>query len=182
MNQTVCVFCSSSKAAPAPFIAAGVELGEALARNSRSLIYGGEDIGVMGALARAVRKHSGRVIGVVTELGKCRESVNFALCDEMVVARNFGERKRILEERADAFVVLPGGFGTLDETFEMINWKQLGLHSKPIVIVNVGGHYDALTAVLRSIHDMSLTAKPAGTLYRVVASVKEALEILEITK
>jgi uncharacterized protein (TIGR00730 family) len=124
-----------------------MDFGRALARHKIDLVYGGSSIGTMGVLARTVLEAGGHVIGVVPRLLVERE-IAFAGLPDLRVVAGLSERKAVMAALADAFVAMPGGFGTLDELFEMVTWKQLGLQEKPCGILNVGGYYDLLIGFL----------------------------------
>ncbi len=146
MIRTVCVFCGSGSGTDPAFAEAARRFGRILAENRVGLVYGGGSLGLMGILATSVLDHGGRVTGVIPEFLTGREHV-MARAQEVIVTRDMHERKRIMFERADAFVALPGGIGTLEELVEQITWAQLGRHHKPIVIANIGKFWDPLLAL-----------------------------------
>jgi len=146
----VCVFCSGKADAPEPFFELARQTGRGLADNGHSLVYGGGGLGMMGELARAARAAGAPVTGVMPEglvaLERASEDV-----DELIVSADLATRKAIMIEKADAFVILPGGLGTLDELFEVwTTGPQLGLHRKPIVLLDDGGFYSGLVTWLAS--------------------------------
>ena len=128
-------------------MAAATAFGKILAREGVSLVYGGGSNGLMGAVARSVHEHGGHVVGVIPEFLHARE-LAFKGADEMVVTPDMHERKRIMFERADAFVALPGGIGTLEELIEQLTWAQLGRHKKPILFANINGFWEPLVELL----------------------------------
>jgi len=146
MIRTLCVYCGSGPGTDPAFAEAARQLGRILAENRIGLVYGGGSLGLMGTLATSVLEHGGRVTGIIPEFLTGREHV-MARAQEIVVTRDMHERKRIMFERADAFVALPGGIGTLEELVEQITWAQLGRHRKPIVIANIGKFWDPLLAL-----------------------------------
>lgn len=146
--RSVCVFCGSQPGARAAYVAAARALGEVLARSGIATIYGGGHVGMMGALADAALGAGGRVIGVIPE-HLMRPEVAHQNLDELLVVASMHERKRTMAERADAFIVLPGGYGTFEEMFEMVTWLQLRLQAKPVGMLNVEGYFDHLLAFLR---------------------------------
>ena len=150
MIKSVCVFCGSAPGARPSYSAAAEELGTALAHRGITLVYGGGRLGLMGIVAEAALKAGGRVVGVIPRFLLQREAGHPAL-SETVVVETMHERKLQMFERSDAFVVLPGGIGTLEELFEVLSWRTLGLHTKPIVIVDQGGYWQPLAALLRGI-------------------------------
>jgi uncharacterized protein (TIGR00730 family) len=144
------VFCGSRFGAEPAARDVAVRLGELLAREKITLVYGGGGVGLMGLLANAALKAGGRVTGIIPRFLLQREAGHPAL-SETIVVESMHERKLQMFERSDAFVVLPGGIGTLEELFEVLSWRTLGLHNKPIVIVDQGGFWGPLAALLRSI-------------------------------
>lgn len=146
--RTVCVFCGSRPGARPEFLAAAQAFGEELARRKLALIYGGASVGLMGAVADAVLAAGGRAVGVLPFSMQQREIGHQGL-HELHLVNSMHERKALMAKRADAFVALPGGFGTFDELFEIITWGQLGLHSKPIGLLDVGGYFQPLIAMVR---------------------------------
>ena len=145
--DTVCVYCGSGAGTNPAFAAAARKLGRILAENRVGLVYGGGSVGLMGALADASLDHGGKVIGVIPEFLTGREQM-LSRVQELIVTRDMHERKRIMFERADAFVALPGGIGTLEELVEQMTWAQLGRHKKPILIANIDGFWDPLCGLL----------------------------------
>ncbi|MEL7469411.1 MAG: TIGR00730 family Rossman fold protein [Pseudomonadota bacterium] len=149
---SVCLFCGSRPGNRPEFIATGQELGQKLAAAGHRLVYGAGDRGLMGETARAMQLAGGHVTGVIpqhlvdAEIGKTD-------VDDYIVTDNMHQRKMLMFERSDAVVTLPGGPGTLDELIEVLTWRQLGLHAKPVVLINVGGYWDPLIALLRSTID-----------------------------
>jgi uncharacterized protein (TIGR00730 family) len=145
--KSVCVYCASGPGKNPAFVEAARSFGRVLAENGIRLVYGGGSVGLMGALADAVLDHGGAVTGVIPEFLVNREHM-LARAQERIITRDMHERKRIMFERADAFVALPGGVGTLEELVEQLTWAQLGRHKKPILILNVEGFWDPLCALL----------------------------------
>src|SRR5436190_18581207 len=141
--RSLCVYCGSSSAVDEKYRAAATELGASLAAAGIELVYGGGGVGLMGLLADAVLAGGGRVIGIIPGALRDAELAHEG-ASELVIVGNMHERKRLMAERADAFAVLPGGIGTLDETFEILTWRHLGLHDKPIYIVDVAGYWRPL--------------------------------------
>ncbi len=151
MNKldSICVFCGSSEGNDTHVIAEAFLLGEKLAQKDIALVYGAAKIGVMGQVAMGAMKHKGKVIGVIPEFLKLKEVVHQGL-SELITTNNMHERKMKMHELSDGFITLPGGFGTLEELFEIITWSQLGLHQKPIALLNIGGFYDDLLGLLEN--------------------------------
>lgn len=175
--MNVCVYCSSSSAVAEPFRRAARELGQLLAANGHTLIYGGCHVGLMGEVARAAKANGGRVVGVVPRTFADYGLV-FEPLDELIVVDSLAERKDIMERRAEAFIALPGGFGTLDELLQVIALKQLGLLEGPIVLLNVQGFYDHLLAHFEVLYRKGL-AKPEACGYSVALDAREALAHVE---
>jgi uncharacterized protein (TIGR00730 family) len=145
--QTICVYCGSGPGKNPAFVKAARSFGKILAENGIGLVYGGGSIGLMGELARSVLGNGGTVTGVIPEFLVEREHM-LREAQDLVVTKDMHERKRIMFERSDAFVALPGGVGTLEELVEQLTWSQLGRHKKPILVVNVDGFWDPLCALL----------------------------------
>ena len=141
--KKIAVFCGSSEGNSQMIIDLAYQLGVFLAENEAELIYGGSKIGLMGKVADGVLDTEGRVTGVIPDFLKTKDIVHPKL-NELIVTKNMHDRKVIMYEKSDAFVIIPGGFGTMEEVFEIATWGQLGLHSKPIAILNMGGYYNAL--------------------------------------
>jgi uncharacterized protein (TIGR00730 family) len=175
--RKVCVYCGSSPGTDPAFIAAAVRLGQLLAENQIGLVYGGGTRGLMGALARSVHDNGGEITGVIPEFLQTKERP-FADPNDVVVTRDMHERKRIMFERADAFVALPGGIGTLEELVEQLTWAQLGRHKKPIVIVNINGFWDSLTEVFTHMNRMGFIHSGVLLGYMVVQSIDDVLPAL----
>lgn len=178
MISSVCVFCSSSDRIDRSHFAVAEELGESLARRKITLVYGGGGIGLMGALARAASRESGRIVGVIPEFMRARE-LAFEDVDEMVITTTMRERKAEMEARANAFIVLPGGFGTLEEVVEIITLKQLDLHHKPIIFLNHQNFFDPLLAFFERMFAEEFARPVYKKFYAVADSVESAFHYLE---
>lgn len=145
--KAVCVYCGSGPGSNPIFVEIARKFGQILASNGVRLVYGGGSIGLMGAIAEATVEHGGHVTGIIPDFLKARELM-FKRAQEMIVTRDLHERKQLMFERADAFVALPGGVGTLEELVEQLTWAQLGQHRKPILIANIDRFWDPLVALL----------------------------------
>jgi uncharacterized protein (TIGR00730 family) len=145
--RTVCVYCGSGPGTNPHFMEAAIALGKALAENGIRLVYGGGSIGLMGAVASSVLDHGGTVTGIIPDFLTTRENA-LTRVQEMIVTPDMHERKRLMFERSDAFVALPGGIGTLEELVEQLTWQQLGRHSKPVLLANIDGFWEPLLALL----------------------------------
>jgi uncharacterized protein (TIGR00730 family) len=145
--KTVCVYCGSGPGTNPKFVEGAKAFGKALAENGVRLVYGGGSIGLMGAVASSALDHGGRVTGIIPDFLTARENA-LARAQEMIVTHDMHERKRLMFERSDAFVALPGGVGTLEELVEQLTWQQLGRHSKPILLANIEGFWEPLIDLL----------------------------------
>ena len=150
--RSLCVYCGSSGAVAAQYRDAANELGAQLARVGIVLVYGGGRVGLMGLLADATLAAEGKVTGIIPSRLRDAEVAHRGVT-ELIVVDSMHERKRLMAERADAFAILPGGIGTLDEMFEIVSWKQLRLHDKPILLVDIGGYWAPLLALLDHVVD-----------------------------
>jgi uncharacterized protein (TIGR00730 family) len=141
--KTVCVYCGSGPGTNPQYIDAAKALGRAFAENGIRLVYGGGSLGMMGAVATSVLDHGGMVTGIIPDFLTLRENA-LTRVQEMIVTPDMHERKRLMFERSDAFVALPGGLGTLEELVEQLTWQQLGRHSKPVLLANIDGFWEPL--------------------------------------
>ena len=171
--QSVCVFCGSSDAAAPAYLRAAAELGRALAAADLRLVYGGGGVGLMGACARAARGAGGRVLGVMPDFLRQNEVLYDDV--ETIVVRSMHERKSLMFEQADAFAVFPGGIGTLEEVVELMSWRRLGLHRKPIVFFNPAGFWEPLFTLFRHTVDQRLTPEGFMASWRAVEDVEAIL-------
>lgn len=149
-----------------------------LARAGKTLVYGAGCIGLMGAVARSVHEHGGTVVGVIPEYLRLKE-VCYEASDELIITETMRERKAIMEARADAFLALPGGFGTLEEIMEILTLKQLQRHAKPIIFLNTCGFYDPLLAQFQKLYDEHFTKPEFAAFYHVAQTPAEVLQYLE---
>ena len=154
----VCVFCSSSDAVDGSYLAAAAEMGALIGGGGHTLVYGGGRVGLMGATARAVHGAGGRVIGIIPTFMN-KPGVPYLECDELTFTRDMRERKTLMMEMSDAFIALPGGFGTLEEISEVITQKQFGFLKAPLTAVNTAGFFDHLAAFFETFYSLSF-AKP----------------------
>lgn len=150
--KKLCVFCGSAEGKTPAYLEMARQLGETMAKNDVALVYGGASIGVMGAIADAVLAHGGKVIGVIPKSLVEYEIAHKDLT-ELHIVEDMHQRKKLMYDKSDAFLSLPGGMGTLDEMFEILTWSQLKLHSKPCYIYNFMGFYDSLLAYLNHSHE-----------------------------
>jgi uncharacterized protein (TIGR00730 family) len=170
---SVCIYCGSRDGAESAFADAAVAVGRSIARRGWQLVYGGGRAGLMGRVADAALAEGGRVVGVIPRSLMDRE-VGHAGLSELHVVETMHQRKRLMAERSDAFVALPGGIGTFEELFEVWTWRQLGYHDKPVGLLNVGGYYDALLGFLGQTVAQGFVSPPQHALLQ-VAAVPEVL-------
>ena len=176
-KKAVCVFCGASNNVDKKFLDIGAEFGELLAARNITLVYGGGDCGVMGAVANSTMKNGGYAIGVFPRSLRNIENEHQSLT-EITIVDTMHERKQNMFERSDAFVVFPGGFGTMDEMFEILTWKQLMLHDKPVVIFNYQGYWDPLIALMKNIIENQFAKAEVATYYHVVTELDQIIDIL----
>jgi uncharacterized protein (TIGR00730 family) len=174
----LCVYCGSSGAVDGEYREAATELGAGLAAAGIGLVYGGGRVGLMGLLADAALAGGGEVIGIIPSRLRDAELAHPG-ATELVVVESMHERKRLMAEKADAFAVLPGGIGTLDEMFEILSWKQLGLHDKPILLADIGGYWAPLCALIEHIVTKGFARPEARELLGVVPTVATLMAALE---
>ncbi len=177
MIKKVCVYCSSSSKIDKQYIEAGKDLGRILAKHNLELVYGGGSVGLMGVLADTVLENGGKVIGVIPEF-MCEVEWQHNGISELILTKNMHERKEKMAQMADAIVALPGGCGTLEELLEIITWKQLGIHSLPIVIVNTNNYYKYLIAQLQRSADEMFMRPEHLKMWQVINSPEELIEAI----
>jgi uncharacterized protein (TIGR00730 family) len=174
----ICVFCASSDAVDAVYFEAATQLGAEIARRQYQLVYGGTRVGLMRAVAHSVHAQGGHVIGVIPEAIRDR-GIAYAAADQLIVTRTMGERKAAMHELSRAFVVLPGGFGTLEEFFEVLTLRQLKYHDKPIVLLNVNSFFDPLVDLFGHLYAGRFARAEHHSLYHIASTAAEALEYVE---
>lgn len=177
MIHSVCVFCSSSDSVNAVYKETATDLGRRLGRLGLNLIYGGASIGLMGCLARGVHEFGGRVTGVLPEFFKIKE-IEYGDADELIVTRDMRERKAVMDQKSDAFITLPGGIGTMEESMEILSMKQLNLTPKPLVFVNTCNFFDGLISNLQEMVDLKFARKETLDLFAVEPGPQEALDYI----
>jgi uncharacterized protein (TIGR00730 family) len=175
--RTVCVYCGSSPGADPDFLIAARRLGELLAKNGIGLVYGGGSVGLMGAVSECVVKHGGHVTGIIPAFLKTKERVQRG-AQELIIVPDMHVRKQRMFERADAFVALPGGIGTLEELVEQLTWAQLGRHKKPILILNIKGFWEPLCALLDHMRHLEFIRGERGVKLLVASTPEEVLPML----
>ena len=175
---TLCVFCGAQTGRNPAHAETARSLGAAMARRGITLVYGAGGIGLMGEVADAVLAGGGKAVGVIPESLESLEVAHAALT-EKVVTEDMFRRKRIMIDRADGFVVLPGGFGSLDEFFEVLTWKQLGLHDKPVLVLDSEGFWRPLLDLLDHVSAEGFAPKAVSGLATVVRSTDELFRVLD---
>jgi len=175
--NAVCVYCGSSAGTEPAFGEAAGQFGKILAEGGVRLIYGGGSVGLMGILANAVVAHGGKATGIIPDFLTQRERPR-RLGQELIVTRDMHERKRTMFDRADAFVALPGGIGTLEELVEQLTWAQLGRHRKPILIANIKGYWDPLLTLVAHMREREFVPESLAVNFLVAERVEDILPIL----
>lgn len=173
----VCVYCASSTKLDARYMAIASQTGNLLAKAGHTLVWGGGSVGMMGAVAHAVQQHRGHVVGVIPQFMIDKE-LAFETADELIVTQTMRQRKQEMEDRSDFFIILPGGFGTLEEFFEILTLRILDCHQKRIFIVNSHGFYDKLLAFIEQLYDQQFAGQKYRKCYEVVATPTEALQAM----
>jgi uncharacterized protein (TIGR00730 family) len=176
--SSVCVFCGSNGGAHPAYLAAAEAVGSGLARRGIRVVYGGGRVGLMGALADAARAAGGEVVGVMPQQLVDRE-IGHTGIDDLRVVDTMHERKALMVELADAFVALPGGIGTLEELFEVYTWAQLGIHAKPLALLDVAGYYEPLAAFLDHAVEQRFLRPETRAMLSVADTLEGVLEMFE---
>ncbi len=176
--RSICVFCSSSNQVDPAFFAAARALGDAIARRDWGLIFGGTNVGLMGEVAKAAHAGGGHIVGILPQAFASR-NMAFDLADEIIVTSDIRERKAAMEARADAFIAMPGGFGTLEEVLEILTLRQLDFHTKPVVFLNADGFYNHLIQFFERLTAEHFTRPDTRALYHLAPTVADALDYIE---
>ena len=178
-SLSICVFCGARPGSSPAAVAAARELGEAIAFGGHRLVYGAGEVGLMAETAQAAAAAGAQVTGIVPRFLYELERVRAAVADDLVLTEDMFERKRLMIEKSDGFVALPGGYGTLDEVLEVISLSYLGQCRKPLALVDVGGHWESLRTLFADLHARGFTRPGFDTMYRVVGSAADAIEFLQ---
>ncbi|HEX2581122.1 MAG TPA: TIGR00730 family Rossman fold protein [Dongiaceae bacterium] len=178
--KSLCVYCGSSTGSHPLLVTAAQELGEALAERGIRLIYGGARIGLMGALADATLQAGGKVIGIIPQHLDSVEVGHRGLT-ELKIVDSMHTRKKLMFDLADAFAILPGGLGTLDEFFEILTWRQLRLHDKPVVLLNIGGYWDHLLKMVDHIIEKDFARPAIRQHFSIVQNVNRLFDMLAVS-
>ena len=173
--KTITVFCGSSAGTDAKLMEQATMLGKTLAKQKIQLVYGGSNVGLMTAVADGALSEGGTVIGVLPDFLRAKEVAHTGLT-ELIIVENMHDRKMKMNELCDGVIALPGGFGTLEELFEMLTWAQLGLHQKPIAILNTNGFYDALITLLNSMVNNGFLKNVNKEMLLVSSEIEELLD------
>ena len=172
MNQNICVFCSSSDKVDGLYFQSAVELGKRIGREGDHLVYGGTTVGLMGTVARAAAQNGSRIIGIIPR--RIHEAgIGWPEAEEYIITEEMRERKTLLSEKADAFIALPGGFGTMEEILEVMTAKQLGYHKKAIIFLNTNGFYMPLLHHFENVYEQHFAKESYRSLYFVAQDTEE---------
>lgn len=178
MERTICVYASSSNAVDPLFFQTAEELGKKLATEGYNLVYGGAKVGLMGKIAEVMQKAGRKVIGVIPKL-IYEKNLAYNESDELLVTEDMRERKAEMEKRGDAFIALPGGFGTLEEMLEVLTLKQLHVHNKPIIFLNINRCFDALNMQFESLYQNKFAKTSSREMYYFASCVEDAIQYLK---
>ncbi len=177
-NIVICMYGAASDVIDPSYIAEGEALGRLTATKGHSLIYGGGATGMMGAFARGVKEKNGRVVGVIPDFMGDYKDI-YQDCTEMIITKSMAERKEIMEDRADAFVIGPGGVGTMDEFFQIITLAELDRNHSPIVLFNINGFYDSLIQFIHHGIEQGFIRKRVLTLFSVGNTAEQVIDLIE---
>ena len=177
-KKSICVFCGSSGKVDDAYRQAASQLGTLVGAKGFDLVYGGGHVGLMGLVADAALASGSSVLGVIPKFLQDYEVGHDGL-DELIVTDNMHDRKRLMYERSDAFVILPGGLGTLDETFEVLTWTQLGLSAKPVVLANINGFWNPLLALVDHLVSSGFAREENRSILQVADNMEEVFQMIE---
>lgn len=176
----ICVYGAASSEIEKSFIEAGEDLGRKMVERGHSLVFGGGRNGMMGAVARGIAEKGGKILGISPKFFEENNAeISFVNCTEFIHTETMRERKRLLDESSDAFIISPGGIGTFDEFFEILTLKQLGRHNKAIVIFNVNGYFDSMIKMMEVAIEKRFITTDCVDLYKVTNTVEETLDYIE---
>ncbi|WP_417684146.1 TIGR00730 family Rossman fold protein [Roseibium sp.] len=175
--ESVCVYCGSSFGTDPIYESAATRLGQLIAEAGLRLVYGGGDVGLMGTVARSVLDQGGKVTGIIPRFLESREKMLDDV-DDLIVTQDMHERKQLMFQRADAFIALPGGIGTLEEAVEMMTWAQLGQHRKPVLLADINGFWAPLLELLDHMRHQGFIRPETEVPYLVARRVDEAIPML----
>ncbi len=178
MNKSICVYSSSSEKLDKKYYDIAEKVGERIGQRGDTLVFGAGMVGTMGATARGAKKAGAKIIGVIPEVLNCKGIV-YEECDELYITPEMRSRKRMLDEKSDVLITLPGGFGTLEEVLEVITSKQLGYHSKPIIIFNFNGYYDCLLGQFEESYKQNFAKVAFSSLYYVTDDIDDMFRYID---
>ncbi|MDD3012265.1 MAG: TIGR00730 family Rossman fold protein [Candidatus Gastranaerophilales bacterium] len=178
MKKKICIYCSSSDEVDLVYFQAAKELAALVAAENHTLVYGGASVGLMGEIAKTAHSFGGKVVGVIPK-GIKNMGVAYEAADEFIVTKDLRERKSIMETFSDAFIALPGGFGTLEEMLEMITLKQLNFHNKPLVFLNINDFYKPLFDLFEHVYNSRFANSKCRNLYYIASDPKSAIKYIE---
>ncbi len=181
MIRKICVYCGSGIGADPVFMEMAQKFGAEMARHKIGLVYGGGNLGLMGAIARSVLENGGHVTGIIPEFLKTKEQM-LEGAQELIITNNMHERKMLMFEKSDAFVALPGGIGTLEELVEQMTWAQLQQHNKPIIIANIAKFWDPLLTLITHMRENGFIRQGCEVATLVAQNVEDIIPMLELTK
>lgn len=177
--KSICVYCASSLGNNSVFAKQAYELGQTLAEHGITLVYGGAKVGLMGKVADGALTNGGKVVGIIPEFLAAKE-IKHETLSELIVVQTMHERKALMQEKSDGFIALPGGFGTMEELFEILTWGQLSLHKKPIGILNLEGYYDSLIQLIDSMIHSGLLKEEYKNMVLVSDSIDDLLSQMNL--
>ena len=177
----ICVYGAASSEIDKSFLEAGKELGRQMAKRGHELVFGGGSHGMMGAVAEGVHEEDGYILGISPAFFEVEgsEGISYPNCTEFIHTETMRERKRLLEEKSNAFIITPGGIGTFDEFYEILTLKQLGRHNKPIVLYNINNYYENLENMMKVSIEKNFITKDCKDLYKVFNTAEEVLTYVE---
>ena len=176
----ICVYGAASSLIDSKFTDVGVKLGKKMAKRNIGLVFGGGRNGMMGAVAKGIAEENGEILGISPAFfEEANAEISFQNCTEFIHTETMRERKRLLEEKSDAFIITPGGIGTFDEFFEILTLKQLGRHNKAICIYNIDGYFDKMLEMMQVCVDQKFITDDCRNLYKVYKEVDSMLDYIE---
>lgn len=179
-KRTLCVFCGARNEVAAAHLEMGTKVGEAIAQSNLRLVFGGANCGMMGAVANAAMQNNGEVIGVFPHHLRTHEAEHKGITETIIVG-SMHERKKLMFDLSDMFVILPGGFGTMDEMFEILTWRQIGLHQKPVFIFNHQGYWNPLIVMMEHIIEQQFARPINREFYQIFDTLGELMTAMNET-
>ena len=177
MSLNICVYCGSRTPEDSRYVELAKKIGQGISEQNWGLVFGGGKVGMMGLIANAALENTGEVIGIIPTALKRAEVVHVGVT-EIIETPDMHTRKALMEKKSSAFVVLPGGFGTLDEFFEILTWRQLGIHNKPIILVNAFGYFDGLASFVNKAIDQDFVRSENRDLFNITSDFEETMAVL----